>query len=288
MNLQELKELIEQYIVEYFDRKPEELKGYLEPMLYSLKVGGKRIRPILMMLTHRLYKNDCKEVLPFALAMEMIHTYSLVHDDLPSMDNDDLRRGMPTNHKKFGEARAILAGDGLLNEAMLIMINQCVDLEERKAKAAQLVAKAAGSEGMILGQIIDIESENKQISEEMLLKMHKNKTGQLIKASVMSGAILGGANEKELETIKLYGEKLGLAFQIKDDILDYMGDEKAVGKSLSDKENQKTNFVTMYGIEKCKVKCEELTNQCIELLNSLNKDVNLLIELTDFLLKRQY
>ncbi|WP_010292259.1 polyprenyl synthetase family protein [Clostridium senegalense] len=288
MDIKDFKNLIEKYILEYFDAKPEGLKKYLEPMLYSMKVGGKRIRPILLLLTYNLYKEKYEEALPFALSMEMIHTYSLIHDDLPSMDDDDLRRGMPTNHKKFGEARAILAGDGLLNESMIIMFNQCMSLEARKVKASKLIAEAAGAEGMILGQIIDIESEDKKVSEEMLLKMHKNKTGQLIKASVLSGAILGEATEKELEILSEYGEKIGLAFQVKDDILDVIGDEKAAGKSLSDKDNLKSNFITMYGLEKCKEYCENLTDECIQLLKQLNRNVDLLIELTEFLLKRNY
>ena len=288
MKNNDFKVLIENYILDYFNSKPSEIKEYLKPMVYSLTIGGKRIRPILLLLTYSLYKEDTSEALPFATAMEMIHTYSLIHDDLPSMDNDDLRRGKPTNHKVFGEARAILAGDALLNEAMILMFNECMNAEMRKIKASNIIAKSAGSEGMILGQIIDIESEGKSISEEMLLMMHKNKTGKLIKASILAGATLGEASSDELKILEKYGENLGLAFQIKDDILDYTGDEKIAGKSLSDKDNLKTNFITMYGMDKCKNYCTKLTNECIELLNSLKGDTAKLKELTEFLLVRNY
>ncbi|MGG7164023.1 polyprenyl synthetase family protein [Clostridium ihumii] len=288
MKNNDFKVLIENYILDYFNSKPSEIKEYLKPMVYSLTIGGKRIRPILLLLTYSLYKEDTSEALPFATAMEMIHTYSLIHDDLPSMDNDDLRRGKPTNHKVFGEARAVLAGDALLNEAMILMFNECMNAEMRKIKASNIIAKSAGAEGMILGQIIDIESEGKSISEEMLLMMHKNKTGKLIKASILAGATLGEASSDELKILEKYGENLGLAFQIKDDILDYTGDEKIAGKSLSDKDNLKTNFITMYGMDECKKQCIKLTNECIELLNSLKGDTTELKELTEFLLVRNY
>ncbi|WP_291562157.1 MULTISPECIES: polyprenyl synthetase family protein [unclassified Clostridium] len=288
MFIKDYKNLIETWINEYFENKSSENKGYFEPMIYSLNIGGKRIRPILLLLVYGLYKEDYLEALPFAAAMEMIHTYSLIHDDLPSMDNDELRRGMATNHIKFGEARAILAGDGLLNEAMIIMFKECLKCEERKIKASNVITNASGAEGMILGQIIDIESENEKISEETMLKMHKNKTGQLIKASIISGAILGGATEEEIHILGEYGDKLGLAFQIKDDILDTIGDEILIGKSLSDSSNDKTTFVKMYGLEKCINLCEEITKECFELLNKLNKNTPLLSELTMFLLERQY
>ncbi|WP_454055508.1 polyprenyl synthetase family protein [Clostridium sp. Marseille-Q7071] len=288
MFIKDYKNLIETWINEYFENKSSENKGYFEPMIYSLNIGGKRVRPILLLLVYGLYKENYIEALPFAAAMEMIHTYSLIHDDLPSMDNDELRRGMATNHIKFGEARAILAGDGLLNEAMIIMFKECLKCEERKIKASNVIANASGAEGMILGQIIDIESENEKISEGTMLKMHKNKTGQLIKASIISGAILGGATEEEICILGEYGDKLGLAFQIKDDILDTIGDEILIGKSLSDSSNDKTTFVTMYGLEKCINLCEEITKECFELLNKLNKNTSLLSELTMFLLERQY
>lgn len=284
-----LKLSVEKWISDYFVSKPDVDNRNFEAMTYSIKVGGKRVRPILMLLTYAMYKDDFKSILPFASALEMIHTYSLIHDDLPCMDNDDLRRGKPTNHKIYGEALAILAGDGLLNEAMIIMIEQCLDGDLSKIKASALISKASGAQGMIAGQICDILSEGKSISEEELLYMHRNKTGQLIKAAILSGAILGGANEEDITKLKEYGEKLGLAFQIKDDILDIIGDVNILGKNTkADECNNKTTFITMYGLEKCKEKCNTLTQECFEILKTINVSTKYLEGITEFLLKREY
>jgi len=289
MNIKLLKDSVEQWISDYFNKKAEVNNRNFEAMIYSIKVGGKRVRPILMLLTYAMYKEDYKDILPFAAAMEMIHTYSLIHDDLPCMDNDDLRRGKPTNHKIYGEAIAVLAGDGLLNEAMIIMLNQCLDGSLNKIKASTIIAEASGAEGMIAGQICDILSEGIVISAEELLYMHKNKTGQLIKAAIVCGAILGNANNRDLQKLKEYGDKLGLAFQIKDDILDVIGDVAILGKNVkSDECNNKTNFITMYGLEKCKEKCNELTEECSQILKDLTINTKNLEEITELLLKREY
>jgi len=289
MNIKFLKDLVENWISNYFYNKSEVNNRNFEPMIYSLKVGGKRIRPILMLLTYAMYKDDYKNILPFAAAIEMIHTYSLIHDDLPCMDNDDLRRGKPTNHKIYGESIAVLAGDGLLNEAMIIMLNQCLDGNLSKVKASTLIAKASGADGMIAGQICDILSEGIAISEEELLYMHRNKTGQLIKVAIVSGAVLGDAKEEDIRNLKEYGDKLGLAFQIKDDILDVIGDVAILGKNVkSDECNNKTTFITMYGLEKCKMKCNDLTKECFDILKKLNVNTEYLEEVTEFLLKREY
>jgi geranylgeranyl diphosphate synthase, type II len=288
MNFDIYKDKVEQWIEQYFINKPKENARFFEPMRYSLKVGGKRIRPILMICTYNMYDNNENVVLPFAGAMEMIHTYSLIHDDLPCMDDDDLRRGKPTNHKVYGEAIATLAGDGLLNEAMIIMFNQCTEGDKNKIKASSIIANSSGAEGMIKGQFIDIESEGKKIDEKTLLHMHENKTGQLIKASILAGAVLGGASNGEMDILKEYGEKLGLAFQIKDDILDIEGTVEILGKTQSDENNNKTTFITMYGLEKCKEICSELTNQCFQLLNKIQRNTSELQDITKFLLERQY
>lgn len=288
MEFKNYKNQVEQWIENYFNNKPEENKNFLEPMQYSLSVGGKRIRPILMMATFKMYNENMEIILPFAAAMEMIHTYSLIHDDLPCMDNDDLRRGKPTNHKIYGEGIATLAGDGLLNEAMIIMFNSCLDGDIKKIQGSNIIAKASGAEGMIKGQIIDINSEGTKISEETLLNMHKNKTGQLIKASILSGATIGNAKENDIKVLGEFGDKLGLAFQVKDDILDVEGNPEMLGKTQSDLDNNKTNFVTMYGIEKCKELCNKLTNDCYELLNSIDKNTEELVGITKFLLEREY
>ena len=205
-----------------------------ESMSYSLTAGGKRLRPILMLETYKLFKNDIEEAIPFAVAMEMVHTFSLIHDDLPGIDNDDYRRGKLTNHKKYNEATAILAGDGLLNNAYMIILNDIINSKESK-KNKKLLAMQELSNGidrMIAGEYVDTEYEGKEISEKYLEYMHKNKTGALIKASVKIGAILAEAKEKDIEKLSEYAEKIGLAFQIKDDILSEIGDEKVLGKPV--------------------------------------------------------
>jgi len=282
------KNLVEQWMEDYFSKKPDKNRSFFEPMQYSLRVGGKRIRPILMISTYKMYNNNHEEILPFAAAMEMIHTYSLVHDDLPCMDDDDLRRGKPTNHKVYGEALATLAGDGLLNEAMIIMFDQCLSGGLNKIKASNIIAKASGAEGMIKGQIIDIKSEGAITDEMTLLEMHKNKTGKLIMASVLAGAIVGNAPKHEIDILHKFGETLGLAFQIKDDILDVEGNPELLGKTQSDKDNEKTTFITMYGLDKCKELCSSFTEECVKLLSKLERNTEELKNITSFLLDRQY
>ena len=288
MNLNIYKEKIENWMEDYFETKDVGDSSMLEPIIYSLRVGGKRIRPTLMICTYNMYSKVIEEILPFAASMEMIHTYSLIHDDLPCMDDDDLRRGKLTNHKVYGEAMATLAGDSLLNEAMNIMFSQCLNGELKKIRAAAIISKSSGIDGMIKGQIIDIRSEGQKINEETLLEMHKNKTGQLITASIIAGATMGEALPKDVEILKSFGEKLGLAFQIKDDILDVEGDSKLLGKTQSDGENNKANFITMYGIHKCKEFCNNLTQECYDLLKSMERDTKELEDITKFLLEREY
>ncbi|HEY5562512.1 MAG TPA: farnesyl diphosphate synthase [Clostridiaceae bacterium] len=287
-----IKKDVEDYLASYMYEKHNLAsfnKEIYEAMDYSVKAGGKRIRPLLMILVYRLYKEDYKDIIPMACAIEMIHTYSLIHDDLPTMDNDSLRRGMPTNHIVFGEAMALLAGDALLNEAMNIMFYCSLSGGVLYLEASSLISKASGVEGMIGGQVVDIKSEGHQISLEELYYMHKKKTGALICAAVMAGGIIGKASKKDLEILKEFGEKLGLTFQIKDDILNVVGDCKLLGKSVnSDIENNKTNFITVFGLSKCINLCEELTKECKSLLLSLSKGSSELIELTDFLLKREF
>lgn len=288
MEINNLKEDINEYLKTYFNKKGSYNKIIYESESYSLNIGGKRIRPILLALSYAIYKEDYKKVIPMAAAIEMIHTYSLIHDDLPCMDNDDLRRGKPTNHKVFGDNIAVLAGDALLNEAMILMTNYSLENGENSLKAAYEIINASGSEGMIGGQVVDIISEGKEISKDELKYMHLKKTGELIRASVLAGAILADAPEKDLENLREYGEKLGLAFQIKDDILDIIGDTKILGKNVhADEELKKTNFITVYGLEKCEELCEQLTEDCIKILNKLTVDATCLVELTYALLNRQ-
>lgn len=288
MEINNLKLDIDEYLENYFNGRGTYNKIIYDSSSYSLNIGGKRIRPILLSLVYYIYKEDYRKVMPMAAAIEMIHTYSLIHDDLPCMDDDDLRRGQPTNHIKFQENIAVLAGDALLNEAMIIMMNYALENKENSLKAAYEVAVAAGAEGMIGGQVVDIISEGKEISRDELQYMHSKKTGELIKASILAGAILANAPEDDLKALEEYGKKLGLVFQIKDDILDVVGDAKVLGKNTNtDEDHNKTNFISVFGLEKCTELCERLTEECIEILKNLSVNAECLVELTYTLLNRE-
>lgn len=261
--------LINEKLNEYLPKKAEYENNLIKAMRYTLNLPGKRLRPILALEFCRALGGKIEECLPFACAIEMIHNYSLIHDDLPCMDDDDLRRGKPTNHKVFGEAIALLAGDGLLNLAFEVMVSkETVALvgEKRAILASRVLSNACGKDGMILGQVIDLESENKSISMGLLKKMHINKTAKLISAACEIGGIIAGANEEQLLKTKEYGLDLGLAFQIMDDILDADQNEKNINinKNLSDKENGKSTYVTMLGLEESKELVNDLTNNAIE------------------------
>lgn len=281
------RDYINNYLDLYFNDKGSYNRIIYDSASYSLNIGGKRIRPILFLLTYGLYKDNYKDVIEMASAIEMIHTYSLIHDDLPCMDNDDLRRGMPTNHKKFGESIAILAGDMLLNEAMSLLMLFSIKYGEKALIASREISEAAGPEGMIGGQVVDIIDENKQISKEELIYMHNKKTGELIRASIVSAAILADAPKKDIEILNDFGLKLGLAFQVKDDILDIVGDVSKLGKNINSDKN-KSNFISLFGLEYCERECVNLTNECIELLRSLSVDAIELKELTLDLLNREF
>lgn len=284
----EMKKEINTFLLNYFENKGSFNKVIYDSASYSLNIGGKRIRPLLMLLTYNMYKENWREILEFSSAIEMIHTYSLIHDDLPCMDNDDLRRGKPTNHKVYGEDIAVLAGDALLNEAMNIMMKFSLKHGREALVASQKIAEAAGAEGMIGGQVVDIINEGKKIDEEELKYMHMKKTGALIKVSIVAGAILGNASEKDIELLEKFGENLGLAFQIKDDILDVIGNTEKLGKKvLSDEENDKTNFITMHGLDYCIKECERLTKESIDILDSLSVNTEALKILTKELLDRE-
>lgn len=288
MEINNLKQDINDHLENSFKEKGTYNKIIYDSCSYSLNIGGKRIRPILLSLSYYIYKEDYNKVMPIAVAIEMIHTYSLIHDDLPCMDNDDLRRGNPTNHVKFQENIAVLAGDALLNEAMIIMMDYALKNKGNSLKAAYEIAIAAGAEGMIGGQVVDIISEGKKISKDELQYMHAKKTGALIKASILAGAILASAPECDLEYLEEYGEKLGLVFQIKDDILDVVGDAKILGKNThTDENHNKTNFISVFGLEKCNELCYTLSEECIQILRKLTVNAECLIELTYNLLNRK-
>ena len=287
-SLKEKSKYIESLLNEYMPIEEGYQATIMKAMNYSLKAGGKRLRPILTLEACKIVGGNEKDALPFAIAIEMIHTYSLIHDDLPALDNDDLRRGKPTNHKLYGEDIAVLAGDTLLNEAMNLMMKFSLKHGKESLMAAQKIAEASGPEGMIGGQVVDIINEGKKISEEELKYMHMKKTGALINVSVISGAILANAPKEDINLLEKFGEKLGLAFQIKDDILDVIGSTEKLGKNvLSDKENDKTNFITMHGLDYCIKECEKLTNESIKILDSLSVDTEALKFLTKKLLDRE-
>ena len=288
MKFNEIKKEINEFLVNYFSNKGTYNKVIYDSASYSLNIGGKRIRPILMLLTYSMYKKNWRDILEFSSAIEMIHTYSLIHDDLPCMDDDDLRRGKPTNHKVYGENIAILAGDTLLNEAMNLMMRFSLKNGKKALVASEMIASAAGPEGMIGGQVVDIINEGKKISEDELKYMHMKKTGELIKVSIVSGAMLGEAPEDDIKKLEKFGENIGLAFQIKDDILDVIGSTEKLGKNvLSDEESNKSNFITMYGLEYCIKECERLTKESIEILDSLSVETIDLKALTKELLDRE-
>ncbi|MCR1949757.1 MULTISPECIES: polyprenyl synthetase family protein [unclassified Clostridium] len=283
------RDFINEYLNVYFNDKGSYNKIIYDSASYSLNIGGKRIRPILFLLTYELYKENYKDIIEMASAIEMIHTYSLIHDDLPCMDNDDLRRGMPTNHKKFGENIAVLAGDMLLNEAMSLMMKFSIKNGSKALLASREIAEAAGPEGMIGGQIVDVINEGKLISKEELLYMHSKKTGELIRVSIVAAAILADAPKEDIEILNDFGLKLGLAFQIKDDILDITGDISKLGKNTkSDENNNKSNFISLFGLEYCKRECENLTKECIELLKGLSVESINLETITLDLLNREF
>ena len=287
MKIKQLKELVDNYLSNYFKNKGSYNSLIYDAANYSLNVGGKRIRPILFMLVYNMYKGKDKEIIDMAAAIEMIHTYSLIHDDLPCMDNDDLRRGKPTNHKVYGENIAVLARDALLNESMILLMDFSIKNGKDALVAAREIAYAAGADGMIGGQVVDIINEGKKISKEELNYMHLKKTGELIRASIVAGAILAEVDKSEIELLNKFGLNLGLAFQIKDDILDVTGDVNKLGKNtLAD--GNKSNFITMYGLEECKVMCENLTDECIAILEKISVNTDILKKLTIELLERDF
>ena len=262
-----------------------------EAMLYSLQAGGKRIRPFIVLQVIRAYNQNYHDYIDIACALEMIHTYSLIHDDLPGMDNDDLRRGKKTNHIVYGEDMAILAGDALLNYAFEVMLSNSIDKENpnKYLKAINEIAKTSGIYGMIGGQVVDIQSENKQISKEMLDYIHNNKTAAIIIGCMRAGAIIGDATQEQLEKITKYAKNIGLSFQIVDDILDIVGDESKLGKKVgSDIENHKSTYPSLIGLDESKNIAYELIQEAKESINSINKETKFLSDLADYIRDREY
>ena len=287
---------IEEIIRAYLPAETGYQRTVLEAMNYSILAGGKRLRPMLMQETYKMFGGSGREVEPLMAAIEMIHTYSLVHDDLPAMDNDEYRRGRKTTHTVYGEAMGILAGDGLLNLAWETAMQAFPMGEQgetahmqRIAGAVAVLARKAGVYGMIGGQTADIQAEEaEQVSMEQLLFIHEHKTAALIQAAMMAGAILAGANEQQIRQMERCAYNIGIAFQIQDDILDVTGTMEELGKPIgSDEKNHKQTYVTIRGVEASAREVERLSREAMEILSSAEGDSGFLRELTAFLIHRR-
>ena len=264
---QAYKDYIENYLKEIYDRYEDQPQKILfEAIKYSLLAGGKRLRPIFAFDFCRMCGGDWHEAAPFAAAIEMIHTYSLIHDDLPAMDNDDFRRGRPTNHKVYGEAMAILAGDALLTDAFLVASSAALPKAEDMSTAIALLAECAGSLGMVGGQVLDILAEERECTVQEVLDIQNRKTGRLISAACALGAIAGGATEEQFDAACRFAAGLGLAFQIRDDMLDVIGTQEEMGKGVGT-DNSKNTFVRLYGLEKCEELVQKYTQYAIDALS---------------------
>lgn len=289
---QEAREIFEAYL----NRSLVIEKGLEEvlyrAMAYSLSAGGKRIRPVLLLLANAMFEQNTAQCLPFALAVEMIHTYSLIHDDLPCMDDDDLRRGRPTCHKAFSEDTAVLAGDALLNgafETMLSATQALGALSNRGVRAMAILAESSGATGMIGGQILDMKFETEPPPKELLLRMYAKKTGALLKAPLQMGAVLGGATEDALACLERFGLSLGIAFQIQDDILDETSTPEQLGKpTKSDEKNHKTTYVSLCGLEESRRAVQEYTAQALDALSPFGEKAEPLRALAQSLLHRDH
>lgn len=281
---------IEQIIASYLPKEEGYQKTVMQAMNYSVQGGGKRLRPMLMLETYRLFGGTSKAIEPFLAAIEMIHTYSLVHDDLPAMDNDEYRRGRKTTHIVYGEAMAILAGDALLNYAYETAAEAFL-LEPHNpdiAKAMLVLTKKAGIYGMIGGQVVDVESEGSRIGKEELEFIHIHKTSALLESAMVIGAVLAGASEKEQEIIEQAAQKIGLAFQIQDDILDVTSTQEELGKPIgSDEKNGKNTYVAFAGMEKSKAEVKRLSESAMEELKALPYENEFLYELIKQLIERK-
>ena len=290
--LQERIQLVEAALDRFLPKSDTLPSSLHDSMRYSVFAGGKRIRPILMMAACEAVGGNPQQVLPAACAIEMIHSSSLIHDDLPAMDDDDFRRGQPTNHKVYGEATAILAGDGLLTEAFILLsspdIWQDVAAEDRR-EVIHLLARSAGSRGMVGGQVVDMESEGKPIDLPTLEYIHTHKTGALILAAIESGAILGGADSSQRRALCRYGEAAGLAFQVADDILDIVADQKELGKDVgSDQARGKATYPALLGLDGARQRARELRELAFSALEVFGDSARPLREIASYIVDRSF
>ncbi len=281
-------DLVEEGLLRELKKVPAYDETLEKAMEYSLMAGGKRLRPVLLMAAADAVGKDGAAFLTTGCAIEMIHTYSLIHDDLPAMDNDDYRRGKPTNHKVFGDGIAVLAGDALLTLAFEVMLRQEDAAPETLVTVVSEMSRAAGPYGMVGGQVLDLEGEGRRLDLAALRKIHMGKTGALFCAAIRSGAILAGAKEEELAALTLYAERFGLAFQITDDILDVTGDEAAIGKPVgSDVRNEKATYVTLTSLEEAKKLAEDAVEEAVAALDIFGERAAFLRDLALFLLGRK-
>lgn len=281
-------DLVEEGLLRELKKVPAYDETLEKAMEYSLMAGGKRLRPVLLMAAADAVGKDGAAFLTTGCAIEMIHTYSLIHDDLPAMDNDDYRRGKPTNHKVFGDGIAVLAGDALLTLAFEVMLRQEGAAPETLVTVVSEMSRAAGPYGMVGGQVLDLEGEGRRLDLAALRKIHMGKTGALFCAAIRSGAILAGAKEEELAALTIYAERFGLAFQITDDILDVTGDEAAIGKPVgSDVRNEKATYVTLTSLEEGKKLAEDAVDEAVEALDIFGERAAFLRDLALFLLGRK-
>lgn len=285
--LKKYQDLVNQELEKYVKKQkcPEEILN--NSMEYSLMAGGKRLRPILVISTYEIFKNDIEKCMPYAMAIEMVHNFSLIHDDLPGIDNDDFRHGKPTNHKQFNEATAILAGDGLLNQAYIVISEDLKNSREIERKIKVFNEFSLAVDRMIAGEYVDTEVEGKQIENELLEYIHKNKTGALLKLCVRMGAILAGVNEEDLKKLTSYAEKIGLAFQIKDDILSEEGNEEILGKPVgNDKKLEKCTYVSKYGLQGAKDILDQITKEAVFELEKYGSKAEFLVNLAYYIQNR--
>jgi len=281
----EYREYVQTYLKDWYGRFHSEPQSKLfEAMEYSLLAGGKRLRPVFAFEFCRLCGEDWKKAAPFAAAIEMIHTYSLIHDDLPCMDNDDFRRGRPTNHKVFGEAMAVLAGDALLTDAFAVA-SAAQLAGSAMADAVGVLAECAGSLGMVGGQVLDIMSEERILSEQEVLDIQSRKTGALIRAACAMGALAGGCSEAQFDAACQFAAGLGLAFQIRDDMLDVIGTQEEMGKGIGT-DAAKNTFVRLYGLEKCEQLVQKYTDYAVDALSAF-EDREFLVQLARSLTQRR-
>ncbi len=281
--------LIDKWLDQLLPSESEMPSRIHQAMRYSIFAGGKRLRPILTIATGEIFGARESELLPAACSLEMIHTYSLIHDDLPAMDNDDLRRGRPTNHVVFGEAMAILAGDALLTQAFHVLADYQSSDAEKKVRVISEIGSAAGTKNALIGgQVQDLQSEGKSVTRPQLEEIHRAKTGALIRCAVRIGAIIGGANEKELKALTEYGEKAGLAFQVADDLLDETATSEELGKTAGkDLVNQKATYPSLYGVDGARQMAERLCQEAISAARITRRDTRVLEEIAMFIVERR-